>query len=153
DRLLVPEPAGDLELWRTERLGLRPRLGSPLLVKARQPRLDTRELAQEVEMERSPPELAVGDAVKPNLLLHLDRTPNGIILERRETGHRPLAGKCRLARLPELGRPQQRADVIGAKRRPYAGQLRCHWLPSSALDASAGSVARPGAAVKRCRCL
>ena len=62
-------------------------------------------------------ELAVGDAVQADLLLHVDRVADAAVLDLAQARGRDLAGRGIGARLRQLGRAQQAADMVGAERR------------------------------------
>ena len=54
---------------------------------------------------------------EPDLLLHADDLVDRVVLGGLEALVVELAGGVRLARLEQLGRAQQAADVVGAERR------------------------------------
>ena len=62
-------------------------------------------------------ELAVGHDRKPDLLLHVNGLAHAIVLDARELGLADLVAGMAPERLPQRRRPQQAADVVGAKRR------------------------------------
>ena len=78
---------------------------------------DPVERVDEVHVPGGAAELAVGDRLQPGLLLHADDVPDRLVLGLREALVVEPAGGVRLARLEQLGRPQQAADVVGAERR------------------------------------
>ena len=78
-------------------------------------------------------EFAVGDRFQPDRLLPLDRLADRRILDLPQRFDGTLAALRLVARLAQLRRPQQAADLVGAKRRfhffffaavPFAGDLR-----------------------------
>ena len=72
--------------------------------------------ADEVGVEDAAAKLAVGDRPKTDLFLHGDRLANEVVLDAAQVGGRETSGVMVGASLQELGRPQQRADVLGPKR-------------------------------------
>ena len=62
-------------------------------------------------------EFAVGHDLEPDLLLHVDGVADAIVLDARELAVADLLAGMAPERLPQCRRPQQAADVIGAKRR------------------------------------
>ena len=72
---------------------------------------------EEIEVPPGATELAVGDRLKPDLLLLLDNAFDLAVLDGLERGGVDLALGVLLARLLHGGRTQQAADVIGAERR------------------------------------
>ena len=63
-------------------------------------------------------EFAVGHDLEPDLLLHMDGVADAIVLDARELAVADLLAGMLLGRLAAAARrPQQAADMIGAKRR------------------------------------
>src|SRR5262249_45275570 len=89
--------------------------------------------------ERSAAELAIGDRVQADTLLHSGDLADQPVLDPAQIGGGQPALKMRLARLAQLLRADQAADVVGAKRR-----LRALW--------HGWSPCRPWKAPGRCRC-
>ncbi len=87
---------------------------------------DAGDLVEEIHMPGSPTDLAVGDALQPNLLLQLHQAADCGIFDRPQLLGRDQAGLMILARLADVGGAQQAADMIGSKRRLLAG---CHDVP------------------------
>ena len=81
---------------------------------------------EEVDVEEGAAELAVGDALEPDLLLLAHRLGDALVLDRAQlvrAGSRPRAPRARLEQ--PLG-PQQAADVVGAERwLGHRPALRC----------------------------
>jgi hypothetical protein len=79
---------------------------------------------EEVHVPRLPPQLAVGDALEPDLLLEAHRLANGRVLGR---GQRGRVDAPFLALPPprlEGGRPEQAAHVVGPEGRTRRGHDR-----------------------------
>ena len=83
--------------------------------------LDAVEHAEEVEMPPGAAELAVGRELEADRFLLADDLFDLAVLDRGKLGRADRAGRRLLARLLERGRAQQRADMVGAKRRLGAG--------------------------------
>ena len=79
--------------------------------------LDAVEAPQEIEMPPRAAKLAVGDRLQSGRLLLFDDVLDFAILDRLEFGGADLAFGALLARGFPRRRPQQAADMIGAKRR------------------------------------
>src|SRR5262249_57735070 len=62
-------------------------------------------------------ELAVGDDRKPDLLLHAHRGADAVVRYARELAVVDLADGMAPKALPQRGRPQHAADVVGPERR------------------------------------
>src|SRR6202008_3803507 len=89
---------------------------------------------QEIELPPRAAKLAVGDRLQSGRLLLFDDVLDLAILDRFEFGGADLAFGAFLARGFERRRPQQAADMIGAKRR--LGSLRHDLLPHISLAIS-----------------
>jgi len=63
------------------------------------------------------PKLAVGDDLEPDLFLQLDHAADGFVLDRGEPFAIELSGRVLPPCAQQLGRPQQAADMLGAKGR------------------------------------
>ena len=63
------------------------------------------------------PQFAVGDGTQPDRLLLDDNLFDLGVFDCRQFGGGKLPGRALAARLLDRERPQQRTDVIGAKRR------------------------------------
>src|SRR5689334_21610234 len=83
-------------------------------------RLDAVELRQEVDVEVRAPELAVGDAAQPEVLLELDDAANRLVLHLAKRGSVQRARLELVARVEQEFRPEEAADVVGAKGRRCA---------------------------------
>ncbi len=83
-------------------------------------RLDAAELLEEVDVEIGAAEFAVGDRLQAGVLLHLHDLGDRAILDRAQLRRRDLAARLLLARLEQVFRAQEAADVIGAERRCLA---------------------------------
>ena len=86
---------------------------------------DAAQLVDEIHVPGGAPELAVRRGAQAGLLLHLHRLADRLVLDLAE----PLPGKapvrdCR-ARFEKLLRPEEAADVIGAKRRSRRRSRHC----------------------------
>jgi hypothetical protein len=80
-------------------------------------RLDAGKLRQEIRMEERAPELAVGDAAKPQVFLVADDLADRLVLDATQPGGVDAAGRAVLARLQERRRAEQAADMVGTERR------------------------------------
>ena len=78
--------------------------------------LDAFELLQEIDVEVGAPEFAVGDALEAEILLEADDVSDGGVFDGAQPHAIDLAALEAVARLQELRRSQEAADVIGAKR-------------------------------------
>ncbi len=78
---------------------------------------DAAELLEEVDVEIRAAELAVGDRLQAGVLLHLHDLGDRAILDRPQVRRRDLAARLPVARLQQVLRAQEAADVIGAERR------------------------------------
>jgi hypothetical protein len=83
--------------------------------------LDAVEHAVEIEMPPGPAELAVGRELEADRFLLANDLFDLAILDRGKLGGADRARRGLLARLLEDGRSEQRADMVGAKRRLGAG--------------------------------
>ena len=79
--------------------------------------VDAVERAEEIEMPPGAAELAVGHRLQPDRLLLRDDVADQPVLDGAKRVGADLALGPRGARLLELRRPQQAADLVGAKRR------------------------------------
>src|SRR5258706_9315758 len=94
--------------------------------------LDAVELLEKIEMPEVAPELAVGDRLQADLLLALHGARDAAVLDFLQFLRRDLRG----ARVAQLGRTQQAADLVGVEwRSSHAGLLA---RPSS-LSANRGA--------------
>src|SRR5262249_24959420 len=124
DRLRVLHLAGDFQDRRREadvallRMELRGEAGV---------RLDAVELLEEIDVEECAAEFPVGDALQPHVLLELDDPADCRVLELAQLLLRNLAGGMPVARLEQLFRAQEAADVVGSER----GLLACAHQPGS----------------------
>ena len=138
DRLPEPDPAAEAE----ERPAAG-RLDPPALVTLDRrvlggDDLDAVERGAEVVHPRAAPELAVGRGPEADLLLHAHDRRDRLVLERAEVPRVLGAG------MQELGRAQQAADVICAKRRLHRFAVHAspgffgwrYWWPCSGSGAS-----------------
>src|SRR5690348_2204707 len=75
------------------------------------------DLVKEIHVPRAAAILTVGDALEADVLLHLHRASDGFVLNPAQFCSRDAALLMPLARLKYLLRPQEAANVIGAKRR------------------------------------
>ena len=75
------------------------------------------ELRQEIDVKERAAEFTVGDAAQAEVLLELDDLADRAILDRAQLGGRKRCALRGSARLEQILRPQETADVIGAKRR------------------------------------
>ena len=80
-------------------------------------RLHAAQLLEEIDVEVRAPKFAVGDGRKADVLLHLHDLGDRAVLDGAELRRRDLAARLLLARLEQILRAQEAADVIGAKRR------------------------------------
>src|SRR5260221_2190204 len=82
--------------------------------------LDAVELLEKIEMPEVAPELAVGDRLQADLLLALHGARDAAVLDFLQFLRRDLRG----ARVAQLGRTQQAADLVGVEwRSRHAGLL------------------------------
>jgi hypothetical protein len=79
-----------------------------------------RELGQEVDVEVRAAELAVGDAVKPQVFLVSHDVADRFVLDRAQRAGVDRSLRELVARVEQLLAAQEAADVVGAKRRPGA---------------------------------
>ena len=79
--------------------------------------LHAADLVHEVHVPRRAAELAVGDALQADVLLHLHDRADRIVLDGLQLRGADAAVLVIVARAQQLLRTQQAADVIGAKRR------------------------------------
>jgi hypothetical protein len=77
--------------------------------------LHAAELFQEVDVEVGAAELAVGDGLQPHVGLELHDLGDRAVLDLAQLGGRDLALGLLLARLQQVGRAQEAADVVGAE--------------------------------------
>ena len=83
---------------------------------------DPVELVDEVHVPRGAAELAVGRRAEPDVLLHRHGLADRVVLDRAQLGGvDPARGEV-LARLKQVPRPQQAADMVGPER--GSGALR-----------------------------
>jgi len=83
---------------------------------------DPFELLEEVDVKIRAAELSIGNPLQSDILLQANDCGDGAILDRAQRLRRDRAGLVRGARLAQLRRPQQAADMIGAER--WAGARR-----------------------------
>ena len=76
------------------------------------------ELLQEVDMEEGAAELAVGDALEPELLLPANGIADAIVLDLAKGRGLQLAFKEAIARIGQPARAQKAANLVSAERRP-----------------------------------
>src|SRR6266446_2368702 len=69
---------------------------------------------EEIHVPRAAAILTVGNAPEPDVLLHLHRFADGLVLNATQFGSRDAALLMLLARLKYLFPPQEAANVIGA---------------------------------------
>jgi hypothetical protein len=79
--------------------------------------LDTFQLLEEIDVKVRPPELAVGDALEPDVFLQADDIGDRGVFDGAERRLPDLAFLATLARGQQLRRAQEASDVIGAERR------------------------------------
>ena len=79
--------------------------------------LDAFQLLEEIDVKVSPPELAVGDALEPDVFLQADDIGDRRVFDGAQRCLADLSSPAALARFEELRRPQEAADVVGAERR------------------------------------
>src|ERR1700751_4142810 len=88
--------------------------------------------AEKIEMPPPAAKLAIGGELEPDLLLLLDRFFDLAIFDRAQRPGGDLVTRALLARHFDRRRPQQAADMVGAKRRSgalHAGDLRATARP------------------------
>ena len=85
-------------------------------------------------MEEGAAELAVGDALEPDVLLPADRLSDAFVLDRAQLVRAALAASVARARREQPLGPQQAADLIGAERRLSCHLLRLHQRIVAALS-------------------
>src|SRR3546814_4254885 len=73
---------------------------------------DAVEALQEIDMEEGAAELAVGDALEPDVLLALHHLADAVVLDPAQCLAGDLARRVLLARLDEAPGPQKAADVV-----------------------------------------
>src|SRR3546814_12337049 len=76
---------------------------------------DAVEALQEIDMEEGAAELAVGDALEPDVLLALRHLADAVVLDPAQGLAGDLARRVLLARLDEAPGPQKAAHVVGAE--------------------------------------
>ena len=79
------------------------------------PRFHAFELLEEVDVEVGAPELAVGDALQPDVFLQPHNVRDGAVLDGAQFRLVDLALLEPFARSEQLGRPKEASDVVGAK--------------------------------------
>src|SRR6266851_8378200 len=84
------------------------------------------DLVKKIHVPRPTAIFTVGNAPKADVLLHLHRFADGLVLNATQFGSRDTTLLMFLARLKHFFRPQEAANVIGAKRRlrAFRGILR-----------------------------
>jgi hypothetical protein len=132
----IAELAGDAEPLG---LGLQAALEGDAL--RRLESLDAGQPLQEIEVPHGAAVFAVGHGFEPDLLLPPDSFDDRLVLDLAQRRRVDLAAGAALARLLQLRRTQQAADMVGAERRrgPLHGSLR---LPRSSLRRG-GSLVTP----------
>src|SRR5262249_4217635 len=79
--------------------------------------LHAAQLLEEIDVEVGAAELAVGDRLQPDILLEPDDLGDRLVLDLAQLGRREVALRLFLARLEEVFRPEEAADVVGAEWR------------------------------------
>src|SRR6185369_11619600 len=74
------------------------------------------ELLEEIDVEISAAELAIRDALEAESFLEAHHVANRIVLHGSQLRARDLAALVAIARLEQLPRPEEAADVVGAER-------------------------------------
>ena len=92
----------------------------------------TVQFADEVRMERSAAELAIGDGMQADRFLHRDHIPDAAVLQLVQCLGRELTVQRLLVSGAQLRRSQQAADVVGAKRSFQLHRAKQRPVPVSA---------------------
>ena len=83
---------------------------------------------KKILVPKAAPELAVGNALKPDFLLQTHDVAHGRVLYAAEFGVVDFAFPMRLPRLQQVLRTQQASDVVGAERGDGGFERHCRIL-------------------------